>query len=147
MRKKFDIQAELKLTPLASQTACRKYELWKDCKDLPQRNIHTYPCLPVVCITQPVTNINLFTPSYTQSLCYPYHCIIAQTDNFMQVVTGEREVTKGELHYQTKPSLSQAINTPFLSAFGLDKFVDNGRGKEGQRKDEKEVIAGQLLSA
>lgn len=96
----------------------------------------------MVCLTQPVTNINLFTPSYTQSLCYPYHCIIAQTDSFTQVVTGESEVTKGELHYQTKPSISQAINTSFLSAFRLDNYVDNDRGKDGQRKEEKKVIAG-----
>lgn len=68
-------------------------------------------CLPVVCITQPVTNTNFFTPSYTQSLCYPYHCIIAQTDSFTQVVTCESEVTKGELHYETKQSLCPAINT------------------------------------
>lgn len=34
MRKTFDIQADLMLTPLASQRACRKREFWKDCKDL-----------------------------------------------------------------------------------------------------------------
>lgn len=44
--------------------------------------LEVYPYLHVricVCIIQPVTSADLFTPSYTQSLWYPYHRTIAWT--------------------------------------------------------------------
>lgn len=88
-------------------TICRKRELWYF-REREERSqgfpLEEYPYLPVhicVCIIQPVTNANLFTPSYTQSLWYPYHRIIAWTYRFTRIVTNESEVTKGELHSQT----------------------------------------------
>lgn len=126
-------------------TICRKRELWYF-REREERSqgfpLEEYPYLPVhicVCIIQPVTNANLFTPSYPQTCGIPI--TVSLLELTVSHMLSQMKVRSPKGNYTVKHNKAylrpNTHRRSFLSSFGLESLVNNDRGEEGQRQEEE----------